>query len=161
MFARDASSLAFEIKDGTKVFVEGKVTVYEASGKYQIIVSKMQPDGIGELYIAYEKLKKQLESEGLFKPEYKKKRTKSKSSGGDGAGNADAESDDAPPKDKEMTMEDFVSGFFKMAYEIRTASPLMLGEFVMRNKNDILRKKDALRKFLEMSLTKTLEKTWQ
>ena len=72
MFSTSASSLNFEVKDGTKVFVEGKVTVYEASGKYQIIVNKMQPDGIGELYIAYEKLKRQLESEGLFKPEYKK-----------------------------------------------------------------------------------------
>ena len=72
MFSTSASSLNFEVKDGTKVFVEGKVTVYEASGKYQIIVTKMQPDGIGELYIAYEKLKKQLESEGLFKEEHKK-----------------------------------------------------------------------------------------
>lgn len=72
MFQTNASTLNFEPKDGTKVFVEGKVTVYEASGKYQIIVNKMQPDGIGELYIAYEKLKRQLESEGLFKPEYKK-----------------------------------------------------------------------------------------
>ena len=67
MFSTSASSLNFEVKDGTKVFVEGKVTVYEASGKYQIIVTKMQPDGIGELYIAYEKLKKQLEAEGLRK----------------------------------------------------------------------------------------------
>lgn len=72
MFSTYASSLNFEPKDGTKVFVEGKVTVYEGSGKYQIVVTKMQPDGIGELYIAYEKLKAQLEKEGLFKPELKK-----------------------------------------------------------------------------------------
>lgn len=72
MFQGNASKLAFEPKDGDKVLVEGAVVVYEASGKYQIVVSKMQPDGIGELYIAYEKLKKQLETEGLFKPEYKK-----------------------------------------------------------------------------------------
>lgn len=72
MFQTNASSLAFEPKDGTKVFCEGKITVYEGSGKYQIVVTKMQPDGIGELFIAYEKLKKQLESEGLFKPEHKK-----------------------------------------------------------------------------------------
>ncbi len=72
MFQGDASKLAFTPKEGTKVFVEGKVTVYEGSGKYQIVVSKMQPDGIGELYIAYEKLKKQLEQEGLFKKEHKK-----------------------------------------------------------------------------------------
>lgn len=72
MFAASASSLNFEPKDGTKVFVEGKVTVYEGSGKYQIVVSKMQPDGIGELYIAYEKLKKDLEKEGLFRADHKK-----------------------------------------------------------------------------------------
>lgn len=72
MFSTNASTLNFDPKDGTKVFVEGKVTVYEGSGKYQIVVSKMQPDGIGELYIAYEKLKAQLEKEGLFKPELKK-----------------------------------------------------------------------------------------
>lgn len=72
MFETNAHALNFEPKDGTKVFAEGKVTVYEGSGKYQIVVTKMQPDGIGELYIAYEKLKKALEAEGLFKPEYKK-----------------------------------------------------------------------------------------
>ncbi len=72
MFEANTKSLNFVPKDGTKVFVEGKVTVYEGSGKYQIIVTKMQPDGIGELYIAYEKLKKELEQQGLFKQEYKK-----------------------------------------------------------------------------------------
>lgn len=72
MFERDASKLNFDPKEGTKVFVEGKVTVYEGSGKYQIVVTSMQPDGIGELFIAYEKLKKQLEQEGLFKKELKK-----------------------------------------------------------------------------------------
>lgn len=72
MFQTYASTLNFEPKDGTKVFVEGKVTVYEGSGKYQIVVSKMQPDGVGELYIAYEKLKKELENEGLFKVDHKK-----------------------------------------------------------------------------------------
>lgn len=72
MFSTNAQSLAFEPKDGTKVFAEGKVTVYEGSGKYQIVVTKMQPDGIGELYIAYEKLKKELEKQGLFNMEHKR-----------------------------------------------------------------------------------------
>lgn len=72
MFQGNAKDLGFEPKDGTKVFAEGKVTVYEASGKYQIVVDKMQPDGIGELYIAYEKLKKQLETEGLFDKSHKR-----------------------------------------------------------------------------------------
>ena len=72
MFATNASKLNFEPAEGTKVFVEGKVTIYEATGKYQIIVTSMQQDGLGELYIAYEKLKKTLEAEGLFKSEHKK-----------------------------------------------------------------------------------------
>jgi len=72
MFSSDAAKLNFVPEEGMKVFVEGKVTVYEGSGKYQIVVSVMQPDGIGELYIAYEKLKKKLEEEGLFKKEHKK-----------------------------------------------------------------------------------------
>lgn len=72
MFDGNVKALNFEPKDGTKVFAEGKVTVYEGSGKYQIVVNKMQPDGIGELYIAYEKLKKQLESEGLFDKSHKR-----------------------------------------------------------------------------------------
>lgn len=72
MFAGNVSTLKFEPKEGTKVFAEGKVTVYEASGKYQIVVTKMEPDGIGALYIAYEKLKKDLEKEGLFNKDRKR-----------------------------------------------------------------------------------------
>lgn len=72
MFSTYREKMDFNVEDGTKVFVEGKVTIYEGSGKYQIVVTKMQPDGIGELYIAYEKLKKELESQGLFKKEHKK-----------------------------------------------------------------------------------------
>ncbi|MCI8497846.1 MAG: exodeoxyribonuclease VII large subunit [Bacilli bacterium] len=72
MFQTNASKLSFEPKEGTKVFAEGKVTVYEGTGKYQIVVTNMQPDGIGELFIAYEKLKKELEAEGLFRKDLKK-----------------------------------------------------------------------------------------
>lgn len=72
MFETNARSLSFDPKDGTKVFAEGKVTVYEGSGKYQIVVTKMQPDGLGDLFIAYEKLKKALEQEGLFAKAHKK-----------------------------------------------------------------------------------------
>lgn len=72
MFETNARLLSFEPKDGTKVFAEGKVTVYEGSGKYQIVVTKMQPDGLGDLFIAYEKLKKALELEGLFDKTHKK-----------------------------------------------------------------------------------------
>lgn len=73
MFASSASKLKFLPTDGMKVLVTGKVTIYEATGGYQIYVSDMLEDGVGNLYIAYEQLKKKLESEGLFAKEHKKK----------------------------------------------------------------------------------------
>ena len=72
MFASNAASLKFEPADGLKVLVSGKVSVYEASGTYQIYVNEMMEDGLGNLYLEFEKLKKKLETEGLFKKEYKK-----------------------------------------------------------------------------------------
>ena len=72
MFSSAASKLLFEPEDGMKVLVSGRVTVYEATGGYQIYVDEMQVDGIGNLYLEYEKLKKKLEEQGLFKPEHKK-----------------------------------------------------------------------------------------
>ena len=72
MFATYASRVNFEPEDGMKVFVRGNVTVYEPSGSYQINVKEIKTSGLGDLYIAYEKLKKELEEEGLFKPEHKK-----------------------------------------------------------------------------------------
>jgi len=73
MFSSSASKLKFVPIDGMKVLVTGKVTVYEATGGYQIYVSNMLEDGVGNLYIAFEQLKKKLESEGLFDKEHKKK----------------------------------------------------------------------------------------
>ncbi|NDO18227.1 exodeoxyribonuclease VII large subunit [Lachnospiraceae bacterium MD329] len=72
MFRGSAQSLAFEPNDGMKVLARGRISVYEAGGSYQLYIEEMIPDGVGELYIAYEQLKKQLESEGLFSPEHKK-----------------------------------------------------------------------------------------
>ena len=72
MFANKASQLNFVPADGMKVLVSGKVSVYEASGTYQIYVNDMQEDGLGNLYLEFEKLKKKLEQEGLFKKEHKK-----------------------------------------------------------------------------------------
>ena len=72
MFASNAQSLKFEPVDGMKVLVSGKVSVYETAGTYQIYVSEMMEDGLGNLYLEFEKLKKKLEQEGLFKKEYKK-----------------------------------------------------------------------------------------
>lgn len=73
MFSYRASSLKFTPSDGMKVLVRGKVSVYEATGGYQIYVDDMQEDGIGNLYIEFEKLKKKLTQEGLFDPTKKKK----------------------------------------------------------------------------------------
>ena len=72
MFASNANSLKFEPADGMKVLVAGCVSVYETGGTYQIYVTEMMEDGLGNLYLEFEKLKKKLEQEGLFKKEYKK-----------------------------------------------------------------------------------------
>ena len=72
MFATQAAKLDFVPVDGMKVLIEGRIGVYEANGAYQIYVNKMTQDGIGNLYLEYEKLKKKLESEGLFDSKYKK-----------------------------------------------------------------------------------------
>lgn len=72
MFATYASKVNFEPEDGMKVFVRGNVTVYEPSGSYQINVKEIKTSGLGDLYIAYEKLKKELEAEGLFDVSHKK-----------------------------------------------------------------------------------------
>ena len=72
MFSAAAKNLKFEPEDGMKVLVCGRVTVYEANGGYQIYVEEMSLDGIGNLYLEFERLKAQLEKEGLFKQEFKK-----------------------------------------------------------------------------------------
>ena len=73
MFASSASKLKFMPEDGMKVLVTGRISVYESTGGYQIYVNEMIEDGVGNLYIAFEKLKKKLEQEGLFDPLHKKK----------------------------------------------------------------------------------------
>ena len=73
MFASSTKNLKFVPQDGMKVLVTGKISVFEANGAYQIYVNDMLEDGVGNLYIAYEQLKKKLESEGLFREDHKKK----------------------------------------------------------------------------------------
>lgn len=73
MFASQANKLNFVPSDGMKIMVTGRVSVYEATGGYQIYVEDMIQDGVGNLYIEYEKLKKKLASEGLFDASKKKK----------------------------------------------------------------------------------------
>ena len=72
MFSSFAKTVKFEPQDGMKVFVKGNVTVYEPAGTYQINIREMKSDGIGDLYLAFQKLKAELEKEGLFSPEHKK-----------------------------------------------------------------------------------------
>lgn len=72
MFSSATKKVKFTPQDGMKVLVTGKISVFEANGGYQIYVNDMLEDGIGNLYIAYEQLKKKLELEGLFSQEYKK-----------------------------------------------------------------------------------------
>lgn len=72
MFNNNAKNLLFNPVDGTKVLVMGRISIYEQTGNYQIYVEELLEDGVGNLYIAFEKLKKQLEEEGLFDPKYKK-----------------------------------------------------------------------------------------
>ena len=72
MFAGSASSLTFSPKDGDNVLLFGRISAYTPRGDYQIIVSRIEQRGIGDLAKAFDKLKKQLEAEGLFDPKHKK-----------------------------------------------------------------------------------------
>ena len=66
MFKSSAAKLKFVPENGMKVICGGRIGVFVKSGQYQIYAETMEPDGVGALYIAYEQLKKKLESEGLF-----------------------------------------------------------------------------------------------
>lgn len=66
MFSSSARRLRFRPSDGMKVLCRGRISLYEASGQYQLYVDDMQPDGLGALNLAYEQLKTRLEKEGLF-----------------------------------------------------------------------------------------------
>ena len=66
MFRSAASSLRFAVKNGMRVTVYGKISVYEKSGRYQVYASAMTDDGIGALYMEYQRLHRALAAEGLF-----------------------------------------------------------------------------------------------
>lgn len=72
MFSSSAQNLKFTPEDGMNVLVEGRISCYPAQGTYQIYVEKMEMDGLGNLYLEYEKLKKKLSEEGLFDESHKK-----------------------------------------------------------------------------------------
>lgn len=71
MFKTAADTLAFMPKDGMNVIVKGKVSIYPRDGAYQLYCIEMNPDGLGELYIQFQKLKDKLQSQGLFDNENK------------------------------------------------------------------------------------------
>lgn len=73
MFSSNNKGMKFSPDNGMKVLIKGDISLYEPSGQYQIYIKEMQTDGIGDLFLAYEQLKKKLEEEGLFSPRYKKK----------------------------------------------------------------------------------------
>ena len=72
MFAMNAKSLKFVPESGMNVLVRGDINVFEVAGQYQLYAATIQPDGIGELFLAFEQLKKKLQQEGLFHPSRKK-----------------------------------------------------------------------------------------
>ena len=72
MFKSDALRLKLRPEDGMKVLVRARISVYEAAGSYQAYIREMKSDGLGDLYVAFEQLKKKLEAEGLFDEKYKK-----------------------------------------------------------------------------------------
>lgn len=72
MFNSYTSNLNFKLNEGDKVIVNGNLSVYLQGGSYQIYVKNLEKDGIGNLYLEYEKLKKKLENEGLFSIYHKK-----------------------------------------------------------------------------------------
>ncbi|MCX8075382.1 MAG: exodeoxyribonuclease VII large subunit [Clostridia bacterium] len=73
MFKGYADALKFKLNDGAKVVISGQVSVFERDGSYQVYCKNVTPEGLGELYLAYEQLKAKLEKEGLFDPFSKKK----------------------------------------------------------------------------------------
>lgn len=71
MFKSSANQLSFEPKEGDQVLIEGRISVYESRGSYQIYVQTMQLDGIGLLYEKFEVLKKELAEKGYFNADHK------------------------------------------------------------------------------------------
>lgn len=71
MFAGNRKGLAFRLADGQKVIVKGSISVYERDGRYQLYASSITLDGEGDLYLRFEKLKKELEEMGMFDASYK------------------------------------------------------------------------------------------
>lgn len=63
--------LRFQPADGMQILAQGRISLYERRGQYQLVVQLLEPAGVGTLYLAFEALKRQLAGEGLFAPEHK------------------------------------------------------------------------------------------
>lgn len=72
MFRGSATKLKFRPENGMQVIAMGRITVYPRDGAYQLYCTAMALDGVGDLYAAFEQLKKKLSAQGLFAPEHKK-----------------------------------------------------------------------------------------
>lgn len=72
LFRREASQLKFMPQNGMKVIAYGRVTVFPRDGQYQLYCGGLTPDGVGELYLAFEQLKEKLRKEGLFELSHKR-----------------------------------------------------------------------------------------
>lgn len=72
MWRRQSGRLPMELKDGLQIIAVGNLTVFERAGQYQLVVSGVQPVGVGRLEIEFQELKKRLHEEGLFSEEFKK-----------------------------------------------------------------------------------------
>ena len=72
MFKGNNQFLRFKPENGMKVLLNGRISVYELRGQYQLIASRMEPAGLGTLFLAFEALKKELLTTGLFDDEFKK-----------------------------------------------------------------------------------------
>lgn len=73
MFRGDAEKLSFTPKNGDKIIITGRISVFVRDGVYQMYASSMELDGVGSLYIAFEQLKAKLAEEGLFDESHKKR----------------------------------------------------------------------------------------
>ncbi len=72
MFASQAARLTFRLENGMQVIVTGRIDVYERDGRYQLYASGIKQDGLGDLYIRFEQLKREYEQMGYFANEYKR-----------------------------------------------------------------------------------------
>ena len=71
MFAGNRGDLDFKLEDGMQVVVSGNITIYERDGRYQLYAKKIEKAGMGQLYMQFLEIKKELEEMGMFSPMYK------------------------------------------------------------------------------------------